>query len=296
MYLDGGYLGVDGGWKFNHLKLTSLCGALLSGLGAGKVRLGEGEMDKMQNLVAIVTGASRGLGRAIALEYAQQGARVVICARSQSPTGLSGTIDETAKDIQDLGGDVLPIYCDVSDEAQVHNMVSQVMEQYGQIDVLVNNAGMMVLGETLLEIDPPLWDRMMAANLRGPYLTCRNVVPVMMEQKRGSIINIGSRMGSDHSQGGGVLYSTSKAAVHMFSFCLADELREHNIAVNILSPGPLRSEGSAAIPWTQRDWHLRVDPSVVGPSAVYLALQNAESFTGQLVVRAEFGETWGLTG
>ena len=88
MYLDGGYLGVDGGWKFNHLKLTSLCGALLSGLGAGKVRLGEGEMDKMQNLVAIVTGASRGLGRAIALEYAQQGARVVICARSQSPTGF----------------------------------------------------------------------------------------------------------------------------------------------------------------------------------------------------------------
>ena len=88
-------------------------------------------------------------------------------------------------------------------------------------------------------------------------------------------------MATDPSQGGGVLYSASKAAVHMFSLCLADEVREHNIAVNILSPGPLRSEGSAAIPWTQRDWHLRVDPSEVGPCAVYLALQDASTFTGQ---------------
>ena len=82
----------------------------------------------------------------------------------------------------------------------------------------------------------------------------------------------------------------------MFSLCLAEELREHNIAVNILSPGALKSEGSAAIPWTQRDWHLRVDPDVVGPSAVYLALQDAQSFTGQFVLRTEFGQTWGPRG
>lgn len=80
----------------------------------------------------------------------------------------------------------------------------------------------------------------------------------------------------------------------MFSYCLADELRDYNIAVNILSPGALRSEGSAAIPWTQRDWHERVEPDVVGPSAVYLALQDAYSFTGQMVMRADFGRTWGV--
>ena len=101
-------------------------------------------------------------------------------------------------------------------------------------------------------------------------------------------------MGNDHNQGGGTLYSSSKAAVHMFSFCLADDVREYNIAVNVLSPGSLRSEGSAAIPWTQRDWHERVDPREVGPNAVWLALQDASSFTGQLVVRAEFGQTWGI--
>ena len=103
----------------------------------------------------------------------------------------------------------------------------------------------------------------MRVNVTGPYLCSRTVLPVMMEQRRGSIINIGSRMATDPNQGGGVLYSASKAAVQMFSLCLADEVREHNIAVNILSPGALRSEGSAAIPWTQHDWHERVDPSAV---------------------------------
>ena len=152
----------------------------------------------------------------------------------------------------------------------------------------------MVLGATILDIVPETWDQSVAANLRGPYLCCRAVLPTMIQQGRGSIINIGSRMGSDHEQGGGVLYSATKAAVHMFSFCLADEVREHNIAVNILSPGGLRTEGSAAIPWTQRDWDQRVDPEAVGPSAVYLARQDASTFTGRLVLRAEFGETWGV--
>lgn len=251
-------------------------------------------MGKMDGMVAVVTGASRGLGRAIAKEYAWEGAKVVICARAQSPTGLTGTVDETLAAIRAQGGEALGVDCDVTDESQVAAMVQQTVSQYGRIDVLVNNAGAMVLGETLLEIDPVRWDQIVAVNVRGPYLVCRAVVPVMMQQGRGSIINLGSRMAVDSKQGGGVLYSSSKAAVHMFSYCLADELREHNIAVNILSPGSLKSEGSAAIPWTQRDWHQRVDPEVVGPCAVYLALQDAGSFTGQMVLRAEFGETWGF--
>jgi 3-oxoacyl-[acyl-carrier protein] reductase len=250
-------------------------------------------MSKMSGMTALVTGASRGLGRAVATEYGRQGARVVVCARERSPTGLPGTVEATVQQIREVGGEALALACDVADEEQVNAMVSRTVEEYGRIDVLVNNAGTMVLGQTLLDIEPEKWDQSIAANVRGPYLLCRAVVPVMVRQGKGSIINIGSRMGSDHLQGGGVLYSSSKAAVHMFSLCLAEELREHNIAVNILSPGGLKSEGSAAIPWTQRDWHLRVDPKAVGPSAVYLALQNAQSFTGQLVLRTEFGQTWG---
>ena len=247
----------------------------------------------MNGMVAVVTGASRGLGRAIAKEYAREGASVVICARSQSPTGLAGTLEETANDITNAGGDVLAVDCDVTEESQVDEMVRRAMDRYGKIDVLFNNAGAMVLGESILEIDPARWDQVMRVNANGPYLCSRAVLPAMMERRRGSIINIGSRMATDPGLGGGVLYSASKAAVHMFSLCLADEVRDYNIAVNILSPGSLRSEGSAAIPWTQRDWHERVDPSAVGPCAVYLAMQDASTFTGRLAARAEFGTTWG---
>ncbi len=254
----------------------------------------ENRGQKMAGMVAIVTGASRGLGRAIAREFAAEGAKVVVSARGNSPTGLPGTAVETAQQIQSHGGQAMALTCDVTDEEQVAAMVDRTTEVYGRIDVLFNNAGIMVLGETLLEIDPNQWDQSVAANLRGPYLCCRAVLPTMIKQGRGSIINIGSRMGSDHQQGGGVLYSATKAAVHMFSLCLAEEVREHNIAVNILSPGGLRTEGSAAIPWTQRDWPQRVEPDAVGPSAVYLALQDASTFTGRLVLRAEFGETWGF--
>lgn len=127
-------------------------------------------MGKMDGLVAIVTGASRGLGRAIARAYAREGARVVICARPQSPSGLSGTTEETAASIRSDGGEVLSIACDVADQGQVEHLVQQVMARYGQIDVLFNNAGLMVLGQTLGQIDPEQWDQVMAVNLRGPLL------------------------------------------------------------------------------------------------------------------------------
>ena len=251
-------------------------------------------MDRMKGMVAIVTGSSRGLGRAIAREFGREGATVVASARPQSPTGLPGTPEDTAKAIEAEGGTAVSMPCDVSDMAQVRAMADAVMDRYGKIDVLVNNAGIMVIGESIMEIDEAQWDLSMGTNVRGPYLMCRRVVPVMMKQGRGSIINIGSRMGYDHLRGGGVLYSSSKAALHMFSRTLAEELREYNIAVNILNPGSLASEGSSVVPWARHDWDQRVDPAVVGPSAVYLALQDASTMTGEMCVRAEFGETWGL--
>ena len=191
---------------------------------------------------------------------------------------MACTLDETAAEVRNDSGDVLAVDCDVTDESQVNEMVRKATDRYGRIDVLFNNAGAMVLGESIMEIDAARWDQVMRANATGPYHCSRAVLPLMMEQQRGSVINLGSRMATDPKQGGGVLYSASKAAVHMFSLCLADEVRDCNIAVIILSPGPLPSEGSAAIPWTQRDWHLGVDPSEVGPRAVYLSLQDAAPF------------------
>ena len=249
-------------------------------------------MDEMKGMVAIVTGSSRGLGRAIAIEYGREGATVVVCARPKSPTQLPGTIEETAQEILDYGGESLAIACDVSEEDQVKSMVRQVMERYGKVDVLVNNAGIMILGESFLDIEPARWDQMMNVNLRGAYLTCRYVLPIMIGQRRGSIVNIGSFAASD-PRINGTAYCSSKAALHMFSQCLAEDVREYNIAVNILDPGSMKSEGSSVIPWARHDWDQRVEPEIVGPSAVYLALRDAHSLTGQVVLRREFGQTWG---
>jgi NAD(P)-dependent dehydrogenase (short-subunit alcohol dehydrogenase family) len=246
---------------------------------------------QMEGMVAIVTGASQGLGRAIAEAYAREGSKVVVTARPRSPTGLPGTAEQTAHEIQEAEGEALAIPCDMGEEDQVRRMVRHVMDRYGKIDVLVNNAGIMISSEPFLDIGPERWDALWAANVRGPYLTCRHVIPVMMRQHRGSIVNIGSRAVDAH-RAGGTAYNSSKAALHMFSLCLAEELREYNIAVNVLSPGAMKSEGSGAIPWARHDWHERVEPEACGPSAVFLASQSAETFTGQIKLRAEFTKTW----
>ena len=251
-------------------------------------------MGSMNGLVAIVTGASRGLGRAIAEAYGQAGARVVVSARDRSPTGLAGSVGETAAAIQAAGGEALEAFCDVTDEREVAAMVEQTLAHYGRIDVLCNNAGVMSMGETIEDIEPERWDEVMCVNTRGPYLCCRAVLPTMVAQRRGSIVNVGSRAGRDPGIGASVAYSASKAALHLFTFCLAEEVKVHNIAANVLNPGPMRSEGSAAIPWTKKDWHQRVEPADVAPCAVFLALQDAQSFTGQLASRDEFGRTWGF--
>ncbi len=244
-------------------------------------------------MVAVITGASRGLGKAIAKAYAREGAIVAVSARPSSPTGLSGTAEETASEIRESGGEALGIPCDVTDEGEVKSMVDQVVERYGKIDVLVNNAGIMVLNELFLDIDPKRWDNLMAVNIKGPYLCSRYVLPVMIKQKSGSLVNIGSRMGAVVTDAGGTAYSSSKAAFHMFGFILAQEMREHNIAVNALSPGSLKSEGSWSNPWGRSTWEGRIEPEDAAPAAVFLALQRPDTMTGELVTRDEFGKTWG---
>ena len=259
----------------------------------GRVLEAEGRvaMNRLNGRVAIVTGASRGLGREIARAYAAEGASVALCARANSPTGLAGTVHEEAQRIRDAGGEALAVACDVADEGQVGAMVEQVVGHYGRIDILVNNAGVMIPSEPFLDIDPERWEQSMTINVRGPYLTSRHVIPVMMKQGEGRIINVGSGAAANH-RAGGTVYCSSKAALHMFSLCLADELKENHIAVNILDPGPMKSEGSSVIPWTRHDWDERITPEEAAPSAVALALKDNRTFTGQLVRTRELGQTW----
>ena len=242
---------------------------------------------RLQNRVALVSGAARGIGAAIASLFAREGARVVL-----------GDIrydlcQETTEKIVTDGGTAISVELDVTDQISWENAVAATLSNYGKLDILVNNAGIMVLNERFLDIDPERWDNLMAVNLKGPYLCCRYVLPVMIKQRSGSLVNIGSRMGSVVTEAGGTAYSSSKAGFHMFGFILAQEMREHNIAVNAISPGSLKSEGSWSSPWGKSTWDNRIELEDVVPSAIFLAKQRPDTMTGELVSRDDFGKTWG---
>ncbi|MCH8280305.1 MAG: SDR family oxidoreductase [Chloroflexi bacterium] len=246
----------------------------------------------MQNLVAIVTGSSRGIGKGIAKVFGEEGARVVVVARSEEEGGrLPGNIHLTTQEIQEAGGQAMALRCDVTDEEQVQAMAQAVMEAYGRIDVLVNNAGVQV-NVGLLELQTRHWDLTMRVNLRGPFLCCKHIAPMMVEQRSGNILNITSSAG-ENVRPRGISYAVTKAGLNIMTRGLAQELEEHNIAVNALNPGPVKTEGAVLVRPPDFDWTNWDPPEVVGVAAAWLAQQTAQSFTGRIVDRTEFGNTWG---
>ena len=234
---------------------------------------------KLEGKVAIVTGASRGIGKAIALALAREGADVVVAARTEEEKGpLPGTIHKTADEIRALGRRALAVRTDVTKEEEVEAMVRTTLDQFGSIDILVNNAGINVPG-AMVEVSTKRWDLIMAVNLRGTFLCTRAVLPRMMEQKRGSIINLSSILGTRVIEGG-VPYGVTKAAIERFTSGLAEEIKGYNIAVNALCPSYTDTEGT-------RLWFVNVDrslwqkPELWGRYAVYLACQDATTLTGK---------------
>ncbi|MFC2006922.1 SDR family NAD(P)-dependent oxidoreductase [Chloroflexota bacterium] len=239
---------------------------------------------------ALVTGASRGIGKAISLALAHAGANVVIAARSEDDSSsLPGNIYKTTKEIQGSGGKALPIRCDVTIADQVQNMVEKSVHTYGAIDILVNNAGILN-GADFLTTDINCFNNIWQVNVLGPFLCTRAVLPIMIPRRSGSIISISSDLSeSTHSRNN--IYSASKAALTRMMLKLAVEVSEHNIAVNLIYPGMIRSDGMIAqVPSDMLD--RCPPPSVVGPSAVWLAAQDATSYTGKICHVNTFGTDW----
>ena len=239
---------------------------------------------------AIVTGGSRGIGRAICLALAQAGANVVIAARSEqdSPT-LPGTIYTTAKEIEGLGGKALPLRCDVTVNEDVEEMVSKAVSTFGIIDILVNNAGVLH-GARFLDTEVGDFERIWRVNVMGVFLCTRAVLPVMIRQKRGSIINVSSGL-AESTHPNNSAYSASKAGLNRLMLKLATEVAEHNVAVNLLYPGMVRSEGMLAR--RLGDFVDRLpSPAIAGPPCVWLAAQDASTFTGKIVQASTFGSEW----
>jgi NADP-dependent 3-hydroxy acid dehydrogenase YdfG len=190
--------------------------------------------DKLAGKVAIVTGASSGIGEATALALADAGATVAIAARR------SDRLEALAKRILDQGGEVLSITADVSDEAQVKAMVQKTHAEYGRVDILVNNAGVMLLG-MIDGANTEDWRRMININVLGLMYATHAVLPIMKAQGVGHIVNISSVAGRFANAGTGV-YNATKWAVGAFSESLRKEVYQNNIRITIIEPGLVATE------------------------------------------------------
>ena len=184
----------------------------------------------LEGRTAIVTGAGRGIGRAIALRYSRAGAAVAVAARSEDQ------IEAVAAQINAIGGQALPVRCDVTSESDVARLVEAAIEQFGRIDVLVNNAGVNIPPIDSVHVDPADWRKIIEVNLTGAFLCARAALPHMIDRRSGAILNISSSGGRLGAAGRGP-YRASKAALINFTETLAAEVSTKGIRVVCLCPG-----------------------------------------------------------
>ena len=238
-------------------------------------------MGQLEGRIALVTGSSRGIGRAIALAFAREGADVAINYRS-----AASDADEVAATITDLGQRTIVIEANVSQEDQVQSMVERVLADFGRIDVLVNNAGFVTLAP-VDKMETAIWDEMIGTHLRGTFLVTRAVLPGMLERGDGRIINVSSQLGQIGREWM-AHYVAAKAGIIGFTKSLAREVVNQGVLVNCIAPGPIDTgivpEG-AGQPVTNYDQMLPIGrPGTVdevAPTAVFLASDAASYYVGQ---------------
>jgi len=240
---------------------------------------------RLRQRVAIVTGSSRGIGRAIAQAFAREGAAVALnAARSIAEARTAAAAIERA------GGKAIAIEADVGKPAEARALVAEAVEEFGRVDILVNNAGWVDRAQ-IWQIDEARWDRMMAVHVTGPFVASRAAGELMVRQGGGVILNIGSVRGIE--PGGGPLhYNVSKAAVLMLTKCLARDLAPH-VRVNAIAPGYTETAFHAERTIAEREQIAsRIPigrfsrPEEIAQIAVFLASDEAAYITGQTIVAA----------
>lgn len=238
---------------------------------------------RLEGQVAIITGASRGLGEYCALGFALEGARVAVAARTveERDPRLPGTIYHTAKLIEEAGGEAFPVVCNVADVASIQAMTDQVIDHWGRIDILMNNAAIQPPGDNAT-ITPKHWELIFKVNVHGPFHCIRAALPIMIEQHSGNIINISS--GSSLM---GTPYGGTKRAIEAMTEGFAAELKQHNIVVNALKPVSAIETPGFLFAQLPRDEQVDGTPELPPrdsyvEAAILLATQTVDTFTGQV--------------
>ncbi|MYC36004.1 MAG: SDR family oxidoreductase [Chloroflexi bacterium] len=224
--------------------------------------------------VALITGAGRGIGRAIALCFARKGARIALTGRDM------GRLELVAHEIKAVGGEAAAFSLDVTRDDDAGRVAEEVIGKWGRIDVLVNNAGVITYDTPLWATTMEQWDEVMNTNLRGMHQVCRAVIPHMVRRKRGVIINLGSSSGRRPDSEYGA-YATSKWGVVGYTASLAQSLRPYGIRVNGINPDWVDTNMARAYnPSGNPEW---IAPEEVAQAALYLAAQAPAMMTGQFI-------------
>jgi NAD(P)-dependent dehydrogenase (short-subunit alcohol dehydrogenase family) len=253
----------------------------------------------LKDKVAVVFGASAGVGRAYAWALAGEGANVIAAARSLGSTdgGEQNTLANVVRQGERLPGRIYAQVCDVAKEADIARTVGQAVANFGRLDVVINNAALMSMIDPF-EVTGEVWDRMMEINAKAAYLAIRHAAQQMKRQGSGSIINITARAGDmatwkHRLLDGAMMYAVTKAALNRLTVFMAEELRPYGVAVNALSPGVVASDTALAhAPDLLERGGKPAAPEVLGPAMLYLAEQTAATLTGQILYTDDFGKTW----
>lgn len=234
-----------------------------------------GDGKKLAGTVAVVTGAGRGIGAAIAEKLAELGAELVLCGRTKSH------LDATAARIEMAGGKARAVECDVSDLGSVEGLAIDVEKAFGRVDVLVNNAGIGGFAGPLHELHPDSWDKILNTNLKGVYHGIRSFAPMMIRARRGDIVNISSLAGKN-ALPNGAAYAASKWGLNGLSYSVAEELRQYNIRVSVVCPGSTNTELS---PHEGKKAEKMLQPADVAHVVAMLVTQSPQSFASEVLLR-----------
>jgi 3-oxoacyl-[acyl-carrier protein] reductase len=225
--------------------------------------------------VAIITGAGRGIGAAIAQQLASLGATTILCGRTRSP------LESTATAISKAGGRAEALPCDVTNLSSVGAAAKHVESSFGRLDILVNNAGIGGFGGPLLQLPPDSWEQILNTNLRGVYYMVRAFAPMMIRARSGHIINISSLAGKN-ALPNGAAYAASKWGLNGLTYSLAEELRTHNIRMAVICPGSTNTELS---PHAGKDTSKMLQPEDIAHAVAMLVTQAPQSFVSEILLR-----------
>lgn len=238
----------------------------------------------LKDKVVVVTGGSRGIGFRIARMLIDENANVVICGRKQE--GL-----DAAAGTLNAGDRLLTVQAHIGQEEQVDNLFAKTLDRFGKVDALINNVGMNMV-TTVSEADPGLWRKIIDTNLTGTFLCSRKAADIMKEQKRGKIINISSIAARKSSPAMGI-YGIAKAGIEMMTKVLAHELAPHNIQVNAVAPGMVRTDFSKPF-WSNDDFYQNIvksiplgriaEPVDIANPVLFLCSSGSDFITGQTLV------------